>query len=84
MANRLQEMVLGPTVLSRHPRSSQLEPGAYLTDDTHLYYVVLVSANAESRPLVTVEDCGTLEQFVCPQRELEQRRLRVVRGSDEG
>jgi hypothetical protein len=27
------------------------------------------------RPLVTLEDCGTLELFVCPLRELERRRL---------
>jgi hypothetical protein len=72
-----------PTVLSRHPRSAQLEPGAYLTDDTHLYYVVLVSASAESWPLVTLEDRGTLEPFVCPVHELEGCRLRVARESNE-
>jgi hypothetical protein len=76
--------MLGPTVLTRHSRSASLEPGAYLTDDTRLYYVVLVSPGAESESFVTVEDCGTLEMFVCPLRDLERRRLRLVRASDEG
>lgn len=71
--------VLGPALSPRHAHSTQLEPGAYLTDDTRLYCVLFVSDSAESRPVVTLEDCGTLELFVCPLRELEQRRLRTVR-----
>lgn len=55
-----------------------LEVGAYVTDGYHLFAILSV-ATSRSEPLVTYEDCHTLELMVCSLAELRRRRLELVR-----
>jgi len=58
-----------------------LEPGAYVTDGYHLFAILSVAEGRRHEPLVTYEDCHTLELLVCPVSELRQRHLELVRAA---
>lgn len=58
-----------------------IEPGAYVTDGYHLFAILSVAASGRHEPLVTYEDCRTLELLVCPVNELRQRHLELVRAA---
>lgn len=58
--------------------AAELEAGAYVTDGYHLFAILSV-AISRSEPLVTYEDCHTLELMVCSVAELRRRRLELVR-----
>jgi hypothetical protein len=57
---------------------AELEAGDYVTDGYHLFAILSV-ASSRFEPLVTYEDCRTLELLVCPLAELRLRRLELVR-----
>lgn len=59
----------------------QLEPGAYVTDGYHLFAILSVAEGNRHEPLVTYEDCRSLELLACPVNELRQRHLELVRGA---
>jgi hypothetical protein len=61
------------------PAAAELEPGAYVTDGCNLYAILAVSHPRRAEPLVTFEDCRTLEMLVCPLADLERRHLELVR-----
>lgn len=58
--------------------AAELGPGAYVTDGYNLLAILSI-AGPTSEPLVTYEDCRTLELLVCPLAELRRRRLELVR-----
>lgn len=60
--------------------AAELRPGAYVTDGYHLFAILSVAAN-RSDPLVTYEDCQSLELLVSPLAELRSRRLELVRSA---
>ena len=59
--------------------AAAIEPGAYVTDGYHLFAILSVAEGKRHEPLVTYEDCHTLEMLVCPVSELAQRHLEIVR-----
>ncbi len=61
--------------------AAAIEPGAYVTDGYHLFAILSVAEGGRHEPLVTYEDCQTLEIFVCPVGELRQRHLELVRAA---
>lgn len=61
--------------------AAAIEPGAYVTDGYSLFAILSVAEGARHEPLVTYEDCRTLELLVCPVNELRQRHLEVVRAA---
>jgi hypothetical protein len=60
--------------------TSELEAGAYVTDGYHLFAILSVSNPRRAEPVVTFEDCRTLEMLVCPLGDFERRHLELVRG----
>jgi hypothetical protein len=58
-----------------------IEPGAYVTDGYNLFAILSVATAGRHEPLVTYEDCRTLELLVCPVNELRQRHLELVRAA---
>ncbi|HEY1853349.1 MAG TPA: hypothetical protein VGG40_02065 [Solirubrobacterales bacterium] len=58
--------------------AAELEAGAYVTDGYHLFAILSI-ASSRSEPLVTYEDCHTLELLVSSIAELRVRRLELVR-----
>lgn len=68
---------LAPTILT------ELKAGAYVTDGYHLFAILSVAERNRREPLVTYEDCLTLELLVCPVRELRSRHLELVRAPVE-
>jgi hypothetical protein len=63
--------------------SYELEAGAYVTDGYHLFAILSVTSS-HSEPMITYEDCRTLELLVCPLAELRKRRLELVRPAAGG
>lgn len=63
--------------------AAELRPGAYVTDGYHLFAILSVAAN-HSDPLVTYEDCQTLQLLVSSLGELRGRRLELVRSAPAG
>jgi len=61
--------------------ASAIEPGAYVTDGYHLFAILSVAEGRRHEPLVTYEDCRTLELLVCPISEMRQRHLELVRAA---
>jgi hypothetical protein len=61
--------------------AAAIEPGAYVTDGYHLFSILAVAEGGRHEPLVTYEDCRTLELLVCPVNELRQRHLELVRAA---
>ena len=61
-----------------------IEPGAYVTDGYHLFAILSVAEGGRHEPLVTYEDCRTLELLVCPIDELRRRHLELVRAAPAG
>lgn len=59
--------------------AAELRPGAYLTDGRDLFAILSIAEGDRRDPLVTYEDCRTLELLVCPLTELRSRRLELVR-----
>ena len=57
---------------------AELQPGAYVTDGYHLFAILSV-ASSRSEPMITYEDCQTLELLACPLRDLRRRHLELVR-----
>lgn len=72
-------MTVSPFLAPGH-RVAGLEAGDYVTDGYNLFAILSV-ATSRSEPLVTYEDCRTLELLVCPLAELRTRRLEMVRRS---
>lgn len=66
-----------PAPSARDSLSAHLKPDAYLTDGTHLYRVLLACPGG--RPVVTLEDCRTLDLLLCPLKGIDKSRLRPVR-----
>ncbi|HYC80294.1 MAG TPA: hypothetical protein VEB65_00830 [Solirubrobacterales bacterium] len=64
--------------------STGIEPGAYVTDGYHLFAILSVAEGSRHEPLVTYEDCRTLELLVCPVAELQRRHLDLVRAAPPG
>jgi hypothetical protein len=58
-----------------------IEPGAYVTDGYNLFAILSVAESGRHEPLVTYEDCRTLERLVCPVAELRHRHLELVRAA---
>ena len=58
-----------------------IEPGAYVTDGYHLFAILSVAEGSRHEPLVTYEDCHTLEVLACPINELRRRHLELVRAA---
>lgn len=58
-----------------------IEPGAYVTDGYNLFAILSIAEGDRHEPLVTYEDCRTLELLVCPVGELRQRHLELVRAA---
>lgn len=61
--------------------AADLQVGAYVTDGYHLFAILSVTEGKRHEPLVTYEDCRTLELLACPVSELRQRHLALVRGA---
>jgi hypothetical protein len=59
--------------------ATELQPGAYVTDGYHLFAILSIAEAGRHEPLVTYEDCRTLELLVCPLAELRSLRLELVR-----
>jgi hypothetical protein len=62
---------------------AELEAGAYVTDGYNLFAILSV-ATSRFEPLITYEDCRTLEILACPLAELRKRRLELVRAAPAG
>ncbi|MGD9737290.1 MAG: hypothetical protein AB7V58_17035 [Solirubrobacterales bacterium] len=58
-----------------------IEPGAYVTDGYNLFAILSIAEGNRHEPLVTYEDCRTLDLLVCPVGELRQRHLELVRAA---
>jgi hypothetical protein len=61
--------------------ATAIAPGAYVTDGYHLFAILSVAEGKRHEPLVTYEDCSTLELLVCPVSELAQRHVELVRAA---
>jgi hypothetical protein len=59
--------------------ATDLEAGAYVTDGYNLFAILSVSHPRRAEPMVTFEDCRTLEMLVCPLGDFERRHLELVR-----
>lgn len=59
--------------------ATELEPGAYVTDGYDLFAILSVSRPRRAEPVVTFEDCRTLELLACPLGDFERRHLELVR-----
>jgi hypothetical protein len=55
--------------------------GAYVTDGVDLFAVLSVSGGLGPEPLVTFEDCRTLELLTCTLGEFERDKSELVRGA---
>lgn len=73
-----------PIAGPRYALSASIEHDSYLTDDTHLYRVLLVSPTDGRDSVVVLEDCGSLEFLLCRSRDLDRSRLRMVREGGAG
>lgn len=64
--------------------ATELRAGAYVTDGYHLFAILSIAGGNRREPLVTYEDCHTLELLVCPVNELRGRHLELVRPAAAG
>jgi hypothetical protein len=67
--------------LRRRPTSEDLEPGTYVTDGHHLFYVISQFNPGSGRVFASLEDCRTFDAKAYSPDELYRMGLTRVRAA---